>query len=68
MSLVNVEIDCLSGDVCFCGFFLEGRSGKSSELVSMRIAVRDGLGVVRRGPRARSTDCVGLRLPMRAAR
>ena len=66
--LVMVEMDGGCGLWLSCLDLEGGKSGKSSDDVSTRMEVRVGLGLLRRGPRVRSTASSGLRPFMRTSK
>ena len=68
LSCVMVEMDCLLDGVCFVLGFGGGRSGNSSEEVSIWTDGRDGLVLETRGPKERSTAVVASRLPIKTSR
>ena len=67
LSCVMVEMDCLLV-VCFVLGLGGGRSGNSSEEVSIWTDGRDGLVLETCGPKERSTLVVALQLPIKTSR
>ena len=62
-----VEIEFLIEGVLAFGLGC-GRSGNSSDVVSIKMDGRVGLSLVVRGPRERSTESCAVRLPIKTSR